>query len=116
MIDSQKGPPSTIQLDQANNGIHWTVRPAPQENVETNADRKKLQKYQSSGSIVFYAHPLCHNFPWKVPEPIANKHVVAALKKQPFRKYKCEGGKMNQFLDKLTEIVKTSGWQQAVMQ
>jgi 7-cyano-7-deazaguanine synthase in queuosine biosynthesis len=75
-----------------------------------------MQKYQQEGSIVFYAHPLLHGFPWRVRDSISNKHVMKAIKQQPFARYKESERNNQKLLDGLKEKMETSSWQRAVME
>jgi hypothetical protein len=95
------GTSANIALEQQSNGIHWKVCAERGDTQLTAGDVTKLQKFQQSGSIVFYAHPWCHGIPWVVPDNIANKHVIAVLKKQPFIRLHGEVVQLDKVIDGL---------------
>ncbi|KAE9326617.1 hypothetical protein PR003_g16202 [Phytophthora rubi] len=80
------------------------------------ADIRKLQRYEDEGSIVFNAHPKLHGFPWSVPDTIANKHVLAAIKKQAFRRYRGDGISIGEVVKGLQQAARSSTWQEAALQ
>ena len=63
-----------------------------------------------------YASPVIHGFPWCVPDTIANKHVLLALKKQAFRRYKGSEGALTSALQALQDSARNSEWQAAALQ
>lgn len=79
---------SVINLEQNSDGIHWSIAANSIEDQRTAADCQLFQKENLDEGIVFSANPLIHGFPWSVPETIANMHVLLAIKKQVFRRYK----------------------------
>jgi hypothetical protein len=112
----QGGQPDEIELEQQGNGVYWQVCTNMGNEDDTMVgDRKRLQQNQSNGSIVFNAHPLCHGIPWSVPDNIANKHVGAVLKKQPFQRLHREIVQLDKVLDGLQQATQVSQWQAAAM-
>jgi hypothetical protein len=105
-----------IEVEQQPNGIHWHIREGPEADRYTAADRERMRRYQQEGSIVFFAHPLVHGFPWSVKDSVANKHVMKVIKKQPFNRYKGASRRNQKLLAGLTEKVHTSTWQRAAME
>jgi hypothetical protein len=105
-----------LALEQQSDGIHWKMEEEKLPDEILEADRKKLMKYDNEGSIVFYAHPAIHSFPWHVAESVANKHVLRAIKKEPYQRYKGAGPALEQQIQRLEALAKTSAWQNAAMQ
>jgi hypothetical protein len=52
-----------LALKQQNDGIHWRDEEERLPDAILEADRKKLSKYETEDSSVFYAHPAVHSFP-----------------------------------------------------
>jgi hypothetical protein len=113
--EQRRGTRHTIEVVQQPNGIHWHVRDGDTTDQHTVADKKRMQRYQQEGSIMFYAHPHLHGFPWRVSDSIANKHVLKVIKQQPFDRYKRSEQQNQKLLDGLQEKAATSSWQRAVM-
>jgi hypothetical protein len=113
--DRTTGGRSLIELGQQPDGVHWRVNEEKAVDDRTCRDCQHLSRYEEEGGIVFYAHPQIHRFPWSVPDSIANKHVVQALKKLPFRKYRGEGPSVCSQVEKLASSAATNQWQNAVM-
>ena len=86
-LNSYQGRQSAIALEKDSNGIHWSISADHIEYQQTAVDCHRLRKDQCAEGNVFYVNPLIHGFPWSEPDIIANKHVLLALKKQPFRRY-----------------------------
>ncbi|CAI5719346.1 unnamed protein product [Peronospora destructor] len=95
-------------MEQDSDGIHWSIAANNIEDQRTAADCQKLRKVQVARGIVFYANPLIHGFPWSVPDTIANKHVLLALKKQPFRRYKGSDSALTRTLETLQDLAEGS--------
>jgi hypothetical protein len=114
--DLQTGDQHVLVVDQQADGKHWRVGGALAADEVTRHDQQKLRSHEAEGSIVFYAHPRVHGFEWSVPETIANRHVVQALKKQPFRRFRGDGPSIRGQLRRLEQAAKSSTWQAAVMQ
>jgi len=114
--NSQTEDQYVIEMDQQENGIHWCVGKPLAADAVTRRDRRKLSRYEAEGSIVFFAHPWLHRFEWSVPDSIANRHVVNALKKQPFRRYRGDSPSIVGQLKRLEQAVTSSAWQAAAMQ
>ncbi|POM62400.1 hypothetical protein PHPALM_28447 [Phytophthora palmivora] len=53
---------------------------------------------------------------WSVPDSIANKHVLVALKKQAFKHYRGERESLDRMVAMLQNTVAQSNWQAAAMQ
>ncbi|KAE8981596.1 hypothetical protein PR003_g12314 [Phytophthora rubi] len=106
---------NAIEVEQTHNGIHLRVIETGSEDRDTAADRVKLQRFQDIGSIVFYAHPNAHGMQWSVPDNIANKHVLVALKKQSFRRWKKAEAGLDGQLMRLQGLVQSSAWQAAAL-
>ena len=51
-----------------------------------------------------------------MPDTIANKHVLLALKKQPFRRYKGSDSALTRTLETLTDSAEGRAWQTAALQ
>lgn len=105
-----------IELAQQSDGIHWKVEKGQEDDERTCRVIQHLHRHAEEGSIVFYANPLLHRFPWKVPDSIVNKHVSKALKKQPFKMYCGDGPSLKGQLESLAQAVQSSKWQDAAMQ
>ena len=59
MVDNASSQGSVIQLEQASNGIHWTVAASNIEDQQTAADCQKLRPKQHIGGIVFMGFHGC---------------------------------------------------------
>ncbi|KAE9273288.1 hypothetical protein PR003_g29950, partial [Phytophthora rubi] len=92
---------TAMEVAQTANGIHWTVVETGAKDNAAAADRTKLRRFQDAGSFGFYAHPRVHSIQWSVPDNIANKHVLTALKQQPFRRCKEAQAGLAAQIDKL---------------
>lgn len=66
--------------------------------------------------IVFTAHPRLNGMPRKVPDTIANRHVLLALKKQPFPQFIKEEGALTPYLEKLKAAARSSDWLSTALQ
>ncbi|KAE8965141.1 hypothetical protein PR001_g28821, partial [Phytophthora rubi] len=106
---------TTMEVAQIANGIHWTVVETGAKDNAAAADRTKLRRFQDAGSIVFCAHPRVHSIQWSVPDNIANKHVLTALKQQPFRRCKEAQAGLAAQIDKLHGLARSSPWQAATL-
>ncbi|OWZ18033.1 RxLR effector protein [Phytophthora megakarya] len=71
-----------IVLELEANGIHCKVANATASTPKVKEDLAELVKQGST--VVFYAHPRCHKFPWTVLGHISNKYVLQTIKKLPF--------------------------------
>ena len=100
--------------------LHVRTDPSPPPTIDANiclgTHHHRLGKDQSAGSIVFYANPLIRGFLWSVPDTIASKHVLLALKKQPFRRYKGSDGALVRTVERLRNAAEGSAWQTAALQ
>jgi cytochrome c551/c552 len=54
--------------------------------------------------------------PWEVPDAVANKHVLSALKKLAFRRYRGEHESTTRLVQGLERAANNSTWQTAVME
>jgi hypothetical protein len=115
-IDSRTVVAHEIALDQQSDGVQWQIQATTAPDHYTRQDTQHLRRDELDGGIVFYAHPLLHGVSWSVPETIANKHVVKALKKQPFRRYRGEGPTIAGPIEKLRMAGENSAGQAAIMQ
>jgi hypothetical protein len=77
-----------LELQQQDDGIHWSVKEHEIDSRQIADDQRKLQRRQHYGSIVFFAHPRCHGIAWSVPDSIANQHIGKVLKQQPFKQFR----------------------------
>ena len=109
-LNSYQGRQSAIALEKDSNGIHWSISADHIEYQQTAVDCHRLRKDQVAKVIVFYANPLIHGFPWSVPDTLANKHVLVALKKQPFRWYKGSNSTLARTLETLRLSAEGSAW------
>ena len=75
---------NVILLEQESDGLHWVVAGDNIENRQTATDCQTLLQSAEARGIVFHTRPFLHGLPWSVPDSIANKHVLMALKQQPF--------------------------------
>ncbi|ETN10387.1 hypothetical protein PPTG_10525 [Phytophthora nicotianae INRA-310] len=114
-VSSTSPEESTFELEQQPNGIHWMISESTQADATTKADIVQLQQHEYTGAIVFQAHPMLHGFPWTVPDSTANRHVLAAIKKQAFKRYCGDGIKLDATVNHLQQAVQTSTWQAAAM-
>ncbi|EEY68666.1 uncharacterized protein PITG_18612 [Phytophthora infestans T30-4] len=113
--DNAAGGAYTIQLDQQPNGINWRVVESPETAKEVHPDIQVLQHGQDDGSIVFETHPLNHGIQWEVPATIANKRVLSALNKQPFRRYQVAEKGLKTQVDGLEARRRTDEWQRGAL-
>uniref|UniRef100_A0AAV1TSU2 Uncharacterized protein n=1 Tax=Peronospora matthiolae TaxID=2874970 RepID=A0AAV1TSU2_9STRA len=81
------------------------------EDRQTATDCQALRQSAAARGIVFYAHPFLHGLPWSDQDSIAYKHVLMALKKQPFRWCKGAGSALTQTVLKLEQAARRSPWQ-----
>ncbi|EEY55537.1 uncharacterized protein PITG_09463 [Phytophthora infestans T30-4] len=96
---------------------------APAERTEESKQRLRQQlnevevsaQRERDKSIVFAAHPKLHDFPWMVSPTVASKHVLKAIKKLAFKKYRSEGESLDVIVDTLQLAAKTSQWQAAAL-
>ncbi|ETI48447.1 hypothetical protein F443_07523, partial [Phytophthora nicotianae P1569] len=114
-VSSTSPEESTFELEQQPNGVHWMTSESTQADVTTKADIVKLQQHEYTGASVFQAHPMLHGYPWTVPDSTANRHVLAAIKKQAFKRYCGDGIKLDATVNHLQQAVQTSTWQAAAM-
>ena len=90
--------------------------PANTADRYTVADCQQLRRAQDAGGIVFQAHPLLHGLSWTVPDSVANRHVLLAIKKQAFRRCKGSGYSLRPTLQGLRVAAQESAWQYAALQ
>jgi hypothetical protein len=109
------GDGGSFELQQPQDGIHWEVMQNGHGDGIVQADMRKLRDREQDGGIVFNAHPRLHSFPWDVPDTVANKHVLAALKKQAFRRYRGEQHVLSIIVERLQQVRRRCPWQAAVM-
>ena len=103
-VDLDQGRQSAIALEKDSNGIHWSISADHIEDQQTAVDCHRLRKDQCAEGNVFYA------------DTIANKHVLLALKKQPFRRYKGSDGALVRTVERLRNAAEGSAWQTAALQ
>ncbi|EGZ26611.1 hypothetical protein PHYSODRAFT_456993, partial [Phytophthora sojae] len=84
-----------------------------EEIVETNY----AAILEASTSVVFYAHPSLHQYPWTVEERIKNKHVSKGLKRQAFERFRTElRGGIGVVIERLETQAKQDQWQCGLQQ
>ncbi|KAL3656845.1 hypothetical protein V7S43_018302 [Phytophthora oleae] len=97
-------------------GIHWRLQEAADFSEATHVDVDSIRGLQQGNGIAFSAQPHAHRFPWSVADAVANKHVVKAIKRQLFKRYKAHPGKeLEPVLARLEQAVVSDRWQQRVM-
>merc|ERR1712137_77420 len=116
VIATAPGQRGVIELEQQSNGIHWTLAATNTEDRYTEADCQQLRRAQDAGGIVFQAHPLLHGLPWSVPDSVANRHVLLAIKKQAFQRCKGSEYSLRPTLQGLRVAAQESAWQYAALQ
>jgi hypothetical protein len=114
--DSTAREAPSLELTQQPNGIHWHVDATAQADSTLQADIEKLRRRENDGDIVVQAHPMLHGFPWEVPDTVANKHVLSALKKLAFRRYRGQHESTKSVVQGLARAANNSTWQTAVME
>ncbi|POM75681.1 LOW QUALITY PROTEIN: RxLR effector candidate protein [Phytophthora palmivora] len=116
VVGSTESNKMAITMEQQWDGIHWRLVENEKVDQQMTADWDKLRQSQEQDGLVFVAHPWLHRIPWTVPDTIANQHVVKALKRQPFKRYKGLGNKLGSVVKALEDTGSTSSWQSAIMQ
>jgi hypothetical protein len=82
----------------------------------TPAPRLRTCADNCKGTCIHFGACTCPCFqPWVVPDNIANKHVIAVLKKQPFIRLHGEVVQLDKVIDGLQQAVQGSQWQRAAM-
>ena len=114
-MDEGRNRVGVLLLEQGIDGIHWRLAPDNGASQHTAADCETLRQGQDWGGIVFYAHPCIHGFPWSVPDSVANRHVLRAIKKQPFRRFKASRSALASTVQKLRLTANDSAWQAAAL-
>ena len=115
IADEGRNRVGVLLLEQGIDGIHWRLAPDNGESQHTAADCETLRQGQDWGGILFYAHPCIHGFPWSVPDSVANRHVLRAIKKQPFRRFKGSRYALASTVQKLRLTANDSAWQAAAL-